>query len=324
MQAIIPPVSKELLKAELTPERRLRSTNKAGNEIYIITYQQAPNVMREIGRLREIAFRAAGGGTGQSLDWDEFDTCEHPYYQLIVWDPEEELILGGYRFLPGCEMQFHADGQPHLATGHMFHFSEKFIKDYLPRTVELGRSFVTLEYQSTRALTKGLFALDNLWDGLGALTVVIPNLQYFFGKMTMYPSFNREARDMILYFLHKHFGDADRLVTPITPLLPDTPREQLEALFVVDDFKADYRTLNTKVRNLGFNIPPLVNAYMGLSPTMRMFGTAVNHEFGEVEETGILIAIDEILEQKRMRHIDSYMQEHDAAGSLIKQFYKQA
>ena len=203
MQAIIPPVSKELLKAELTPERRLRSTNKAGNEIYIITYQQAPNVMREIGRLREIAFRAAGGGTGQSLDWDEFDTCEHPYYQLIVWDPEEELILGGYRFLPGCEMQFHADGQPHLATGHMFHFSEKFIKDYLPRTVELGRSFVTLEYQSTRALTKGLFALDNLWDGLGALTVVIPNLQYFFGKMTMYPSFNREARDMILYFLHK-------------------------------------------------------------------------------------------------------------------------
>ena len=324
MQAIIPPVSKELLKAELTPERRLRSTNKAGNEIYIITYQQAPNVMREIGRLREIAFRAAGGGTGQSLDWDEFDTCEHPYYQLIVWDPEEELILGGYRFLPGCEMQFHADGQPHLATGHMFHFSEKFIKDYLPRTVELGRSFVTLEYQSTRALTKGLFALDNLWDGLGALTVVIPNLQYFFGKMTMYPSFNREARDMILYFLHKHFGDADRLVTPITPLLPDTPREQLEALFVDDDFKADYRTLNTKVRNLGFNIPPLVNAYMGLSPTMRMFGTAVNHEFGEVEETGILIAIDEILEQKRMRHIDSYMQEHDAAGSLIKQFYKQA
>ena len=324
MQAIIPPVSKELLKAELTPERRLRSTNKAGNEIYIITYQQAPNVMREIGRLREIAFRAAGGGTGQSLDWDEFDTCEHPYYQLIVWDPEEELILGGYRFLPGCEMQFHADGQPHLATGHMFHFSEKFIKDYLPRTVALGRSFVTLEYQSTRALTKGLFALDNLWDGLGALTVVIPNLQYFFGKMTMYPSFNREARDMILYFLHKHFGDPDHLVTPITPLLPDTPREQLEALFVDDDFKADYRTLNTKVRNLGFNIPPLVNAYMGLSPTMRMFGTAVNHEFGEVEETGILIAIDEILEQKRMRHIDSYMQEHDAAGSLIKQFYKQA
>ena len=185
MEKIIPPVSRELLKAELTPERRLRSTNKAGNEIYVLTYHEAPNVVREIGRLREIAFRAAGGGTGLALDLDEFDTCEHPYYQLIVWCPEDEQILGGYRFLPGREMQFRPDGQPHLATGHMFHFSQKFIDEYLRDTVELGRSFVTLEYQSTRKLAKSLFALDNLWDGLGALTVVIPGLKYFFGKMTM-------------------------------------------------------------------------------------------------------------------------------------------
>ena len=310
MEPIIPPVSRELLKVELTPERRLRSTNKAGNEIYIVTWQQAPNVVREIGRLREIAFRAAGGGTGLALDLDEFDTCEHPYYQLIVWCPEDEQILGGYRFLPGREMQFRPDGQPHLATGHMFHFSQKFIDEYLRDTVELGRSFVTLEYQSTRRLAKSLFALDNLWDGLGALTVVIPGLKYFFGKMTMYPSFNRQARDMILYFLGKHFGDPDRLVVANEPLQLDTPDEELAALFVEDDFRADYRILNTEVRKLGFNIPPLVNAYMGLSPTMRSFGTAINHEFGEVEETGILIAVDEILEEKRMRHIDTFAETH--------------
>ena len=310
MEPIIPPVSRELLKAELTPERRLRSTNKAGNEIYIVTWQQAPNVVREIGRLREIAFRAAGGGTGLALDLDEFDTCEHPYYQLIVWCPEDEQILGGYRFLPGREMQFRPDGQPHLATGHMFHFSQKFIDEYLRDTVELGRSFVTLEYQSTRKLAKSLFALDNLWDGLGALTVVIPGLKYFFGKMTMYPSFNRQARDMILYFLGKHFGDPDRLVVANEPLQLDTSDEELAALFVEDDFRADYRILNTEVRKLGFNIPPLVNAYMGLSPTMRSFGTAINHEFGEVEETGILIAVDEILEEKRMRHIDTFAETH--------------
>lgn len=322
MKPIIPPVSKDLLKAELTPERRLRTTNKAGNEIYIITYQQAPNVMREIGRLREIAFRAAGGGTGKELDWDEFDTCDHPYYQLIVWDPEVEQILGGYRFLPGNEMSFDANGQPVLATSHMFHFSDTFIRDYLHDTVELGRSFVTLEYQSTRAMTKGLFALDNLWDGLGALTVVIPNLKYFFGKMTMYPSFNRQARDMILYFLKKHFGDPDGLVTPITPLHIDTPESELAALFTCDDFKSDYRLLNTEVRKRGYNIPPLVNAYMGLSPTMRVFGTAVNHEFGDVEETGILIAVDEILEQKRMRHIDSFVKEHPDCLNLFEQIFK--
>ena len=321
MEKIIPPVSRELLKAELTPERRLRSTNKAGNEIYVLTYHEAPNVVREIGRLREIAFRAAGGGTGLALDLDEFDTCEHPYYQLIVWCPEDEQILGGYRFLPGREMQFRPDGQPHLATGHMFHFSEKFINEYLRDTVELGRSFVTLEYQSTRKLAKSLFALDNLWDGLGALTVVIPGLKYFFGKMTMYPSFNRQARDMILYFLGKHFGDPDRLVVANEPLQLDTPAEELAALFVEDDFRADYRILNTEVRKLGFNIPPLVNAYMGLSPTMRSFGTAINHEFGEVEETGILIAVDEILEEKRMRHIDTFAETHPMSVQAFEDLF---
>ena len=322
MQPIIPPVEKALLRAELTPERRLRTTNKAGNEIYIITYQQAPNVMREIGRLREIAFRAAGGGTGMELDWDEFDTCEHPYYQLIVWDPEEEQILGGYRFLPGEEIRFDAQGQPILATSHMFYFSEEFKQTFLRDTVELGRSFVTLEYQSTRALTKGIFALDNLWDGLGALTVVIPGLKYFFGKMTMYPSFNRQARDMILYFLHKHFGDPDHLVTPMTPIQIETPEEMLRDLFVCNDFKSDYRILNSEVRKRGFNIPPLVNAYMGLSPTMRVFGTAVNHEFGDVEETGILIAVDEILEQKRMRHIDSFASKHPDSLNLFTELFR--
>ena len=322
MQPIIPPVDKALLKAELTPERRLRSTNKAGNEIYIVTYQQAPNVMREIGRLREIAFRAAGGGTGMELDWDEFDTCDHPYYQLIVWDPEQEQILGGYRFLPGKEISYAPDGQPRLATSHMFRFSDTFIQRFMPETVELGRSFVTLEYQSTRAQSKGIFALDNLWDGLGALTVVMPNVKYFFGKMTMYPSFNREARDMILFFLNKHFGDRDGLVTPITPIGLETPAERLQALFTCDDFKSDYRILNTEVRKLGYNIPPLVNAYMGLSPTMRVFGTAINHEFGQVEETGILIAVDEILENKRMRHIDSFVNEHPESMNLFAQLFK--
>ena len=322
MEEIIAPVSRELLKAELTPERRLRTTNKAGNELYIVTYQQAPNVVREIGRLREIAFRAAGGGTGLALDLDEFDTCDHPYYQLIVWCPEDEQILGGYRFLPGREIEYAEDGQPKLATGHMFKFSEQFIKDYMVDTVELGRSFVTLEYQSTRTSTKGLFALDNLWDGLGALTIVIPNLKYFFGKMTMYPSFNREARDMILYFLNKHFNDPDRLVYPTDPLQLDTDPAELEKLFTEETFREDYKILNTEVRKTGFNIPPLVNAYMGLSPTMRVFGTAVNHEFGEVEETGILIAIDEILEEKRMRHIDTFAELHPESARIFEDYFK--
>ena len=313
MEDIIAPIDKEVLKSELTEDKRLRFTNKSNNEIYIVTWKNAPNVLKEIGRLREIAFRAAGGGTGKSMDLDEYDLMENPYQQLIVWDPEAEEILGGYRYLLGDEVEFDAEGKPLLATAHMFNFSEKFLKDYLPTTIELGRSFVTLEYQSTRAGSKGLFALDNLWDGLGALTVVMPQVKYFFGKMTMYSSYNRFGRDMILYFLKKHFNDKDKLITPMQPLLIETDEKVLEKLFCHDTFKEDYKVLNTEVRKLGYNIPPLVNAYMSLSPTMRMFGTAINDGFGDVEETGILIAVDEILEEKRVRHIESYLREHPEA-----------
>ncbi len=317
MEEIIAPVDKALLKAELTEDKRLRMTNRSHNQIYIVTAQDAPNTMREIGRLREIAFRAAGGGTGMSMDIDEYDTMENPYKQLIVWNPEAEEILGGYRYILGTDVRFDEKGAPILATSHMFHFSEKFLKEYLPTTIELGRSFVTLEYQSTRADSKGLFALDNLWDGLGALTVVMPNVKYFFGKVTMYPSNHRLSRDMILYFLHKHFADKEGLVVPIEPLHLDTDEKQLAALFCKDSFKDDYKILNTEIRKVGYNIPPLVNAYMSLSPTMRMFGTAINYEFGDVEETGILIAVDEILAEKRIRHIQSFVENEQDVSRFV-------
>lgn len=309
MEDIIAPVSKEALKAELTEDRRLRMTNRSNNEIYIVTAHDAPNTMREIGRLREIAFRTAGGGTGKSMDIDEFDLMPNPCKQLIVWNPEAEEILGGYRYILGTDVRYDEKGAPVLATAHMFNFSEKFLKEYMPTTIELGRSFVTVEYQSTRADSKGLFALDNLWDGLGALTVIMPNVKYFFGKVTMYPNYIRKGRDMILYFLRKHFADKDGLVTPIHPLAIEADEKELETLFCKDNFKDDYKILNGEIRKLGYNIPPLVNAYMSLSPTMRVFGTAINDEFGDVEETGILIAVDEILAEKRIRHIESFLKE---------------
>ncbi|MBO5824287.1 MAG: GNAT family N-acetyltransferase, partial [Prevotella sp.] len=309
-QPIIPAVSKELLKSELTPEKLLRKTNKGNNEIYIITAHNSPNLMLEIGRLREIAFREAGGGTGKEADIDEFDTCENCYKQLIVWNPEAEEIIGGYRYLLGSDWQLDEKGQPILATSHMFHFSDKFLKEYMPYTVELGRSFVSLPYQSSRMGAKSLFALDNLWDGLGALPVVKPEVKYYFGKMTMYPSYIRKGRDMILYFLKKHFADKDNLILPMHPLQIETDVKELEALFSEENFKEDYKILNREIRKLGYNIPPLVNAYMGLSPTMRLFGTGINDGFGDVEETGILIAVDEILEDKYVRHIDSFIKDN--------------
>ena len=315
-QEIIQPIEKSILKSELTPERQLRMTNKSNNEIYVITAHNAPNVMKEIGRLREIAFREAGGGTGKEMDIDEFDICDNCYKQLIVWNPEDEEIIGGYRYLLGTDWEYDDNGQPILATSHMFHFSEKFLKEYAPYTIELGRSFVSLPYQSSRMGAKSLFALDNLWDGLGALTVIKPNVRFFFGKMTMYPSYIRKGRDMILYFLKKHFDDKERLIIPMKPLKTESDPSEFDALFCENDFKGDYRILNREIRKLGYNIPPLVNAYMSLSPTMKLFGTAINYGFGDVEETGILIAVDEILEDKRVRHIDSYIKEHPDAMKI--------
>jgi hypothetical protein len=265
--------------------------------------------MREIGRLREIAFRSAGGGTGKDCDIDEFDMMQPPCRQLVVWDPESKLILGGYRFICGEDIRMDEQGRPRIATSHMFRFSERFLRDYLPYTIELGRSFVRLEYQSSRAGAKALYALDNLWDGLGSLTVVNPNIKYLFGKVTMYPNYTEECRDLILYFLHKYFPDPDELVRPITPIKVNADLDRLRALFVGGSFKEDYKILNAEVRKHGDNIPPLVNAYMGLSPTMRMFGTAINDEFGNVEESGIFFAIDEIFEEKKKRHISTFIQQ---------------
>lgn len=309
MEPIIAPVSVELLKAELTPAKKLRDTNKSKNEIYVINHHDSPNVMREIGRLREITFRDAGGGSGLGIDIDEFDTMENPYQQLIVWDPEAEKILGGYRYILGTDIKLDENGQPLLATSHMFHFSEKFVKEYLPYTIELGRSFVTPEYQSSKAGTKALFALDNLWDGLGALIVKCTNMKYFFGKMTMYPEYNRQARDLIQYFLFKHFEDKEKLVTPMDPLVIETPAEVMDKILTETEFKDDYKLLNAEVRRLGVNIPPLVNSYMNLSPTMKMFGGGINHEFSEAEETCILVTFEDIYDAKKARHIDSFIRE---------------
>ncbi len=305
MQPIIDKIDPALIEAELTPDKLLRHTNKGDNEIYVIDAFNAPNTMREIGRLREIAFRDAGGGTGLECDIDEFDTMPTPCRQMIVWNPTDREIVGGYRFILGEDIRV-VDGIPQIATSHMFRFSERFLTEFLPETIELGRSFVALEYQTTKAGPKALYALDNLWDGLGALTVVYPQIKYLFGKVTMYPQYNRECRDMILGFMHKHFPDPDNLVIPIDPLPTAAYTHVVQSRFTGDDYKEDFRILNHFIREHDLKIPPLVNSYMALSPTMRMFGTAINREFGDVEETGIFFKISDIFEDKKMRHIGTY------------------
>lgn len=312
MEKIIDPVPVELLKAELTPDKKLEDTNKGHNELYVVTWQDSPNVVTEIGRLREEAFRQAGGSTGLALDLDEFDKMENPYKQLVVWDPDSEAILGGYRYILGPDVRFNQEGQPILATSHQFKFSEKFIKDYLPHTVELGRSFVSPEYQSSKAGAKAIFALDNLWDGLIAVLLQSHGMFYFFGKMTMYPQYDKVSRDLILYFLEKHFGDKEGLVYPDPDLKVDLEhsREMMSVILNEEDFKPDYRLLKAAIKNRGESIPPLVNSYMTTSPDIKIFGTSRNDLMGDVNEVGILIPFDGIYDEKKERHVGAFFNYH--------------
>lgn len=310
MEQIIDPVDVRLIEAELTPERMLRMSNRCNNEIYVLNGKEAPNTLREIGRLREISFRTAGGGSGLACDLDIYDTLDKaPYKQLIVWNPEEKEIIGGYRYIHGRDVQFDAQGVPMLTSAHLFDYSEKFIKDFLPNTIELGRSFIRPEYQSTKRGAKSLFALDNLWDGLGALTISEPDTKYFFGKATIYPSYGIEACQLLFFFLRKYFADTDNLVYPHKPMPIDLDKDKLSQIFCGKDYKEDYVILKEEAKKLGRNIPPLVNAYMQLSPTMRIFGTSINDEFGDVWETGLLVNIEDIFDDKKARHINTY--EHE-------------
>lgn len=305
---IIPPVPRELLKAELSKEHFLRHTHCGGKEIYITTAHISPNIMQEIGRLREISFAMEGGGTGKPVDIDEFDTLPEPYCfkQLFVWSPEDEEIVGGYRFIHGSNMYRQLDGTFCTPTAELFHFTDDFVENYLPYTVELGRSFVQPEFQPSTNLRKGMYSLDNLWDGLGSIAMEIPETRYFFGKFTMYPQMNRKAKDMILYFLQKHFPDKDGLVWPTDPLNIESDFNELHAIFSGHNYKEDFQILLKQTRALGSYVPPLVNAYMNLTSTMRSFGTSYNHAFGETDETGILVTLKDINPDKRQRHMESY------------------
>lgn len=305
MQPIIEKIDPALIKAELTSDKFLRRTNKGGNEIYVVDAFDSPNIMREIGRLREISFRDAGGGTGKDCDIDEFDTMTPPCRQMLVWNPDDEEIIGGYRFILGRDIVVE-DGRPRIATSHIFDMSPEFVEKYLPGMLELGRSFVVPSSQATGRRPKTIYALDNLWDGLGAITVKYPEVEYLFGKVTMYPSYGEEARDILLGFLHRYFGDGSGLVVARHALPTAALSDKVQSLFRGDDFREDYKVLSNELRTRGRHIPPLVNAYMSLSPTMKMFGTAINDEFGDVEESAIFFRISEIFEEKKRRHIMTY------------------
>ena len=302
MEAIINPVDTELLLRELEGHM-VRPTNKANNVIYDITAHECPNVMREIARLREISYRDGGGATGKSMDIDEMDTMPKPYHQLIVWDPENKQIIGGYRYLFGSEAEMR-DGQPFITSAHLFHYSERFIRDYLPQTIEFGRAFVQPMYQKREMGVKALFALDNIWDGIGALVHNNPQLRWMIGKVTIYPDYNETARKLIYTYLRRYHSGEEGLFGPYHPL----PADSLSVdPFTGDDAQENYHILQHAVREQGTVIPPMFSAYLNLTNDLQFFGNTVNDELANVYETGIMVDLQTVLPEKRERYINPYI-----------------
>lgn len=296
METIISPIDKEILRREISSLKKIRNTGHGDNEIYIFSAAECPNLMREVGRLREEAFRLGGGGTGKDCDIDELDLDPEGYQQLISWDPRTCDILGGYRFIV-CR----SSDVSTLSTEHYFTFSDKFRKEYLPHTIELGRAFVRA-YEGEAM--KSIYALDNLWDGIGALIMANTDIKYLLGKVTMYDSYNVEARNLLLYFLYKYLGDKETLLKGIHPLESTIDTEKMEQIFVGCSYDEDYKILRNTIREHNEIIPPMMNAYMNLSHDMRVFETIHNPELGNVYETGILVTIANIYPDKFKRYTE--------------------
>ena len=306
MKKIISPISRFDLEKELNEETFIRKTNFCNHDIYIVDFKNQRNTSMEIGRLRELTFRNAGGGTGKSFDLDEFDTREEAFYkQLIVWDPDEKQIIGGYRFMQGSDI-INSKKFNNSATNTLFNYNDDFYKNIFPYTIELGRSFVQPAYQPSSGNRKAIFSLDNLWDGLGALVVDYPEIRYLFGKVTMYLDFDKKGRDLILGFMNHFFSDEKKWITPKEPLKYHHDINYFKKDIINLNYNEAYKVLVKYLKDLKSSVPPLIAAYMNLSPSMKTFGTTMNLKFGAVEETGILISLKDIYPEKKDRHVNSY------------------
>lgn len=295
--SVCDPVPAGILRGELTSACFVRAFR--GIEIYAVDARGAPNVMREVGRIREQEFRAEGGGTGKEADIDEFDTGEPPFRQLVAWDPEAGELIGMYRYLRARDAR-NSGGTYELPTARLFGFSPVFREEVLPYTIELGRSVVN------RAAKRAIMGLFAVWAGLGALVVELADCRYFFGKFTTYPRYHPAARTALFRFLELYCPDPDRLVRPHPELMIRADSGSELPAYAGNDYDADYELLRSLAQEAGEAIPPLVISYLALTRSMRCFGTARNPHFGDVYESAILVDIRDIGGKQRSRFIDTY------------------
>ena len=280
-------VRRELQSAELL------GRSHDGKQILLFDGRADSAVLRELGRLREIAFRQIGEGTGKRRDVDAYDSY---YRHIVLWDDAELQIVGAYRIAEAAKV-IAERGEQGLYTHCLFSYGEA-LRERFGEALELGRSFVQPRYQ-------GMSALDYLWLGVGAYLVKHPELRYLFGAVSMSAAYPEAARRMVAYFYRRHHG-AEGMATPRRPLIfAPAECERLASLFPGRDYQADWRKLKDELAAMGVSVPVLYRQYTELCEPggTRFLGCSVDPAFGNCVDALVLVDLHALKSAKRSRYL---------------------
>jgi len=287
------PQNRQLIRNELKQSEHLGST-KDNKQIYLFDYDAIPITMKEIGRLREIAFRKVGEGTGESSDLDKFD---HYYRHLILWDEEELEIVGAYR-IGEVARYMKEDNKNPIYSAELFRYSCD-MEPYFEQGIELGRSFIQPKYWGKRSL-------DYLWYGIGAYLERHPEIRYLFGPVSLSDSYPQIAKDFIVSFYKLYFFDAEHLARSFTPYQINPEHAEIIAtLFSGNSYEEDFKQLKEQLSHFGASVPTLFKQYSEICEKggVRFLDFGVDAEFGYCVDGLVLVDLNTLKETKRKRYL---------------------
>jgi putative hemolysin len=290
---VIHPVSRKTIKQQLEKNILLGLTSDR-KKIFLIDSFSAPDVLKEISRLREITFRKVSEGTGKKMDLDKYDSY---YKHIVLWDEDELEIVGSYRIGIG-KIIMQTLGVSGFYTSELFFHSSK-LQNILLHSAELGRSFVQYKYWNTSAL-------DYLWQGIGVFLRDNPQIKYLFGGVSLSKNYSEEAKKNIIYFFNKWFGDNTSLSTAKNKFtIPSADMAELKSIYSSNDFKSEMITLKNLLKHLGYSIPTLYKQYAELCEQdgIKFIDFCIDPDFNNCVDSLILVDVSKIKESKKLRYI---------------------
>lgn len=291
--SIAHPMSRQEIRSELRKGEQIGTTSD-NKQIYLIEHENAPNIINEIGRLREYSFRKVGEGSGRARDIDAYDRY---YHHLVLWDDEALEIAGAYR-IGECGWILSWLGKEGLYMSDLCDMHDSF-DNILEDAIELGRSFVQPKYWGSRAL-------DYLWQGIGAYLSHNPQIKYMMGPVSISGSFPKHAQEALVYFYTLYFGSSHTMVKAKSPYrLSDYVQAEFTALFSGEDYNEDFRRLKDYLKSFDVSVPTLYKQYSELCEEggVEFMDFGIDTDFNNCIDGYILVDISKIKEAKRQRYI---------------------